>query len=126
MNRKAELQKELDAHKKAINDDISNIKTTGKKIALSSLVVGGAFFLSYSIARGIASARYKHTAPPESFQGAVYNPPPPPKPVKSGIGKKVGGIIMTELAILLVGLAKKELKTFISRINLGDEQEDTE
>jgi hypothetical protein len=122
MNRKEVLKQEISDHRNAISREVEDYKRAGRKIGMAALIGGGAFFLAYSIARGIAAGK-KQSAPGEyRAEGTqpVYKAEAAPK--KSGFGKKVGGILMTELAILLVGLAKNQIKSYISKLDLSDDE----
>lgn len=121
MNKREELKKEFEEHKAAINDDLQYIRTKGKRIALSAVVVGGAFFLSYSIARGIsAGRRSKSINDTETYQ-AVVSAPQAVKKKTGGLVNKVSGILITELAVLLIGLAKKQVVNYLSNLPASDD-----
>lgn len=128
MNRKEELKREMKLHQDAITQEVESVKSTGKKFGLIALAAAGTFFLTYSIARGISAGKKsreeQYESDPDNGQRVVYQQAPPQK--KSGFGKKVGGIIMTELAILLIGMAKYQLKNYLSKLDISNDEEDTE
>ena len=126
MNKKESLKKEIRDHRNAIDYQVEYYKETGRKIGLMAVAAGGAFFLAYSIARGISAGKKDRVqyVPEEGAQSPVYAAPPSP-PRKSSIGKKIGSIILSEVGVLLIGLAKKQIKNYISNLDLQDDEEDT-
>ncbi len=123
MNRKEELKQDISRHRTAINDEVDHLRSTGRKVGFSALVVGGAFLLTYTIVRGIAAGKQ------QKHQAANSDTPPVVKAQasqKSGIGSKIGGLIMTELTVLLIGLAKNQIKNYFSKLDIEDEESDTE
>ncbi len=122
MNRKEELKQEVANHQHAIAHEIERYKEKGKKIGMAALITGGAFLLTYTIVRGISSGKKSRDIEETPYEGqVVYQKPPAPQ--KSGFGKKVGGIIMTELAILLVGMLKKQITNYINKLDISHDDE---
>lgn len=123
MNRKEELKQEIKLHREAINEKVDNLQSTGRKVGLSALVVGGAFLFTYTIVRGIAAGKQQKVQVPSEGMPLVAKAAPIKK---SGIGSKIGSFIMTELAVLLIGVAKTQIKNYFSKLDHEDEEGDTE
>jgi hypothetical protein len=114
MGRKEELKQEIEYHKQALNQEFSEVKRKGKKFGIAALAVGGAFFLTYTIVKAIASGKSKNY-PESNYRDAALVKYSSVKPKKSGYIRKITGLLLTEVAIILAGLAKKQVKTYLSK-----------
>jgi hypothetical protein len=116
MDRKEELKREIEFHQQAINMEMSEMKEKGKRIGKSALVVGGAFLLTYLIVRGVTSGKKKKHVVTDNVQSApvvtsaAYSPPK-----KNGITRKLMGLVLTELAVILAGVAKGQIKNYVAK-----------
>lgn len=111
MDRKEELKQEIEYHKEALNREFSEVKRKGKKFGISALIVGGAFFLTYNIVKAVSSGKRK-SYPANHDRDIKYSSV---KPKSSGYIRKIRGLLLTEVAIILAGLAKNQVKSYLSK-----------
>ena len=104
---KETLEKDSKEHRKAFEEELAVMLDQGKKVALTALVVGGSFALSFYVIRKLAGGKKKKT---------VVSSVRPEKVViknKSSLFSSIKHVVFTEAAVLLMAVAKQKLQAYL-------------
>lgn len=118
---KEELQRQSAAHQSAIESDFTELKRKAGNIGKVAAVVGTGFFVSYLIVRAIRGEKEYVTS--DEDNGKVYAANANVTQNKgSSFLRTISGIVMTEAAVFLVGIAKEQLAKIINKPFHHDEE----
>lgn len=105
-------------HKEAFEQELSEMLDKGKRIATSALVIGGGFAISYFLMKRLSGGkkikkikRKKH-APSDEYQERVNEMIVEKKPT---VLSTVGNVLLTEIAVFLLAIAKEKLIEYIEK-----------
>lgn len=116
---KADLEQSSMAHREAFENELSEAVDRAKSIGTSALVIGGGFVVSYYIIKKLTTRKtvkkIKTTKDPDKINEVVIHKQPT-------VFATVRNVVMTEIAVFLLGIAKQKLVNYIENFNAGEDE----
>lgn len=119
--RKEELSRTTERYKQAIEDQVTILKHDAGKVTRTALIVGGAAFGTYLVARAIANRKKKKRQAneimypyPSAHSHGVATPTKSASPM--------GNLIKRQIALFLIAIAKKQIVKAIERTGKHDNE----
>ncbi|MBL6449684.1 hypothetical protein JMN32_25465 [Fulvivirga sp. 29W222] len=114
--RREELEQDSQRHKEAFEVELSEVIDKTKRIATSALVVGGSFALTYYLIKKLTSKdSEKKTNVDKNTESVTIQKNP-------SLFSTVGNVILTEMAVFLLDLAKERLINYIENLNSREDE----
>lgn len=116
---KAALEQNSIKHREAFEHELADIMDRTKRVATTAAVVGGGFAISYYIIKKITGGKktVKRTISSdgnkEVNEVVIHKQP--------STMTTIGNVILTEVAIFMLGMAKEKLKVLLDKRNPEDE-----
>ncbi|ELR69934.1 hypothetical protein C900_04457 [Fulvivirga imtechensis AK7] len=105
-------------HKEAFEQELSEMLDKGKRIATSALVIGGGFAISYYLMKRLSGGKKvkkvkkKKHSPSNEYPETVNEVVVEKKPT---VLSTVGNVLLTEIAVFLLAIAKEKLVEYIEK-----------
>ena len=99
------LKEESEAHKRALQSELSGIVNRSKKVALRVVLIGGGLALAYLISKRFLGDSKK--TPSKESELPVFS--------------MMKGFILRELSVFLLGLAKERLVNYLDQTKTDEE-----
>ncbi len=115
MKTKEELKRQSKFHQQALEHDLDEIIIEGKRTAKKAAYIAGGALLAYLVVRTLT--RKKVVVSESEDTRNIYAP----SPQKSSVVGTMGKMILTEVAIMGMKLAKEKVKDYIDNLMESDE-----
>lgn len=107
------LEKDSAEHREAFEQELEEIIDNAKRVATSVAVIGGGFALSYYIIKKLTSSKkkikYKTGRSGKKKEVVIQKQP--------SVFSTVGSVILTEMAVFLLAMAKEKLAEYLENTN---------
>lgn len=120
-------------HREAFEQDIEELVEKGKRVATSALIIGGGFAISYLLVKKLAGGnKVKKTKKIKKMKGSGHSNTGHAAVSEVVIEKKpsvlstVGNVVLTEIAVFLLAIAKEKLIEYIEKQRDNEHPERTE
>jgi hypothetical protein len=114
-DRKAKLSLTTEKYKKAIENQVDDLKANAGKIGKNALIIGGTLVISYALVKLLVGRNKTPKAP-----GPEENRYLPVAPVKRESG--IVSLIKQQIALFLIAIAKEKIIQAIEQLRKNDSQ----
>lgn len=118
--KKENLEQNSQKHREAFEHELSEVVDKTKRIATSALVIGGSFALSYYLIKKLTSKKSVKKIKRQKSTGDINEVVIQKHP---SVFSTVGNVILTEMAVFLLGIAKERLINYIENLNSRDDED---
>lgn len=118
MSKKEELQKQNNAFKGALQNQLNNLKGDVQKVGKSALLIGGSLVATYFLVDALTAKRKKKKKNKDKDVDQQVEQ----KPVKDNF---LLSTAKEQAVIFLLGLAAQQLAGFLSELDSKDEKENS-
>ncbi|GAA0892540.1 hypothetical protein GCM10009122_22190 [Fulvivirga kasyanovii] len=118
--KKENLEQNSQKHREAFEHELSEVVDRTKRIATSALVIGGSFALSYYLIKKLTSKKSVKKIKRQKSTGDINEVVIQKHP---SVFSTVGNVILTEMAVFLLGIAKERLINYIENLNSRDDED---
>lgn len=113
---KKALQQNSLVHRQAFEQELSVLVDKSKKIATKTLIIGGSLAVSYYVVKKIFGTKKKHKKKSDGMTKETVIRK------KSSVSSKIKSLIMTEVAVFLMAIAKKQLQAYLEKNNPREDE----
>ncbi|UII34480.1 hypothetical protein LVD17_11735 [Fulvivirga ulvae] len=118
--KKEDLEHDSQKHREAFEHELSEVVDKTKRIATSVLVIGGSFALSYYLIKKLTGKKTVKKIKMQKDTGGVNEMVIQKHP---SVFSTVGNVILTEMAVFLLGIAKERLINYIQNLNSREDED---